>query len=383
VQTRWLNGRTRYVLLETVRHYALEHTDPALLEQARRRHAVHFVAFARRADEGLTGAEQAAWLDRLEVDHDNLRAALAWASGENGDPAIAIGLVGALMWFWRVHSHYNEGRRWAAIALALSTLDGSALDQIKALIGDGLLAYHQSHFDDAWRTLEAALELADRTGDNHARGWALHGLGRVAMDIHRADARTYFERSIDCFQLVGDDRGAAYSMYFAAYTDLRQGRTEQVEERFALAYEVLVDHGDAWGLASLVLQWSLLAIGTRDWVLTAQRHLQSLDYIDRLHSPFMVSRILASLARATSAAGRHESAVRLLRAVEEVVSPLDTPAGPALPGTRFNAVFNDATAAVGQAAVEAAWEAGAIRTVDQAISLARQAAQDLMLASSA
>src|SRR5262249_38402404 len=108
------DGATRYRLPETIRQYSQEQlerageTGPFYL-----RHAQWCLTLVAGAGEGLRGAKQAAWLEQLEREHDNLRAALSRAS----DPALQLQLASALSYFWSRRGYLSEGRRWLAMAL--------------------------------------------------------------------------------------------------------------------------------------------------------------------------------------------------------------------------------------------------------------------------
>ena len=160
-------------------------------------HAERCLALAEAAEPKLRGPEQAAWLHRLEQEHDELRAALAWSLNEPeaGDTPPATGaqaratdaqvtdvglrLAGALPWFWFVHSHLGEGRRWLERALATS---GRALApvRVKAVFGLGRLALELGDVRLAAARFEEGLALTRELGDSRGIAVALGGLALVA-----------------------------------------------------------------------------------------------------------------------------------------------------------------------------------------------------------
>src|SRR5207249_1653237 len=113
------DGRIR--MLEMVREYAAEQLRASGEESAlRARQRDWCLAVAQEANADLRGPRQREWLDRLEGEHDNLRAALSWCLSEPGGAAAGVRLAGALAWFWRLHGHMSEGRRWLDAALNAS-----------------------------------------------------------------------------------------------------------------------------------------------------------------------------------------------------------------------------------------------------------------------
>src|SRR5260221_7119224 len=124
----------RFVILETIREYALERVDSlGETEAARRAHATYFLALAEEAEQGMAGPPQAVLLERLEQEHDNLREALEWALEKVTDEKaaerreIGLRLSAALKEFWMMHGHYREARTFLERALALSEGTSPAL----------------------------------------------------------------------------------------------------------------------------------------------------------------------------------------------------------------------------------------------------------------
>jgi predicted ATPase/DNA-binding CsgD family transcriptional regulator len=328
VQVSDLDGGTRYTMLETIRQYAerlwTKIDGPAL----RCRHAAHFLDLAEAADSQLAGRDQTRWLRRLEAEHDNMRTALRWTLGSGDDPQQALRLAAALSWFWRVHSHLAEGRHWIEAALAV-TAGREANDRAllavraRASIGAGLLAFAQSEFGAARRFLEAALELARDGGAPSDAGWALHGLGRVALeDADLPQASQLLEESIALFNVTDDWRGLAYSTFFLGAVLARQGDTASAETKFATAEIPLRAAGDVWGLAALMAFSAAPALARGDLQEAARRYGESLGMYAELNSGWMASQALLGLAHTAALTERWEIAVRLYGAVDALADSL-------------------------------------------------------------
>ena len=152
-------GDVRYRMLEPVRQYArdtLEEDGEG--EEARRRHATFFLALAEEAEPRLQGPEDSEWLERLEREHDNMRAALSWTLQSEEEVELALRLGGALGWFWHMHGHLGEGRKWLEAALAMDGL-ASVILRIKALEALFWLTYDQWDLDRAEAVAQEAAQL--------------------------------------------------------------------------------------------------------------------------------------------------------------------------------------------------------------------------------
>src|SRR5688572_14628259 len=152
-------GEPRFVMLETIHEFAnvmLEESGE--VEAVRRAHAEYFLALAEEAEPMLWGAEDAAWLDRLEREHDNMRAALSWAI-EHEETTLALRVSGALRWFWYMEGYYGEGRRWLEAALG-KDWGAAAEARARALEGVGWLASSQGDLDRAQAAANEGLMLS-------------------------------------------------------------------------------------------------------------------------------------------------------------------------------------------------------------------------------
>src|SRR5262249_5118801 len=127
----------------------------------------------------LVGAQQADWLTRVETEHDNLRAALAWSYSTAGDPALALRLTAALCWFWWTHGHHSEARQCLNRALAASPQDPSRA-WARVLCWAGIVGVGSFDLGRATALLEASLAQSQDLHDQGEMSWALVNLARVA-----------------------------------------------------------------------------------------------------------------------------------------------------------------------------------------------------------
>src|SRR5581483_3430927 len=180
VGRRELDGTPRFAMLGLVRDYALERLAASKEEdETRRRFVAHFVALAEAAEPGLAGPEQAAWLARIEPEHDNLRAALAHAL-DAGETDAALRLVVGIRRFWQIHGYLAAGRESLEAALAASEGTPSEL-RAKALNMLGILAGEQGDFDAARLSFTSAADEARADGATRALSSALVNLGNLSF----------------------------------------------------------------------------------------------------------------------------------------------------------------------------------------------------------
>ncbi len=179
-------GQARYRMLEMIRQYTERqlYASEDEVEEAHNRHLDWFLALAETAAPLLRTAEQIAWLERLELEHDNLRAALGWAlEGKHGEEALR--LVGALFYFWQIHNHEREGKDWMKRTLDLAEAD-LALRQLslwaRAVAGNEELTLGFGNDTTSLRSsLEDALEIFRRENDLSGEGQALRLLALTLL----------------------------------------------------------------------------------------------------------------------------------------------------------------------------------------------------------
>ena len=197
----------RYRLLESIRAYAAERlaeSGEALATGSRHLAWCHDLALDSAAD--LAGHRQIEILDRLEVEHDNLRTAMYWAVGEGGEGVRGLELAVALMPFWEVRGYVAEGRRWIDGArVAAHGADPELV--VRSLLASGELAQAERDFGAARPAYDGALGLARQLGDRGLEADALYHAGSLAFFAgDAAAARPLLEQSLSLARAAGEER---------------------------------------------------------------------------------------------------------------------------------------------------------------------------------
>ena len=367
-------GEPRYVMLETIREYAQERLEESgEAETTKRAHAEYFLAIAEEAEPMLWGPEDAAWLDRLEREHDNMRAALSRALRfETAELALELG--GALRWFWYIEGYYGEGRSWLEAALAKDgrasaqararVLEGVGwladkqgdLDRAEAAAEEGLelsaeaklselvaaefqnvlgdVARQRGDYERAARLVEESLALYQEADDKPGIAWTLGNLANVAGD--RGDhelAKQLYEEGIARSRQLGGAYPLGEYLISPGYTLLLEGDLEKTTQLNEEAADLLRQRGRRGGLQYALdnLGWAMLLRGEHD--KTEALHKDSLILCKELGDKAITSKSLEALACAAGAKGAAERAGRLFGAAEalrEAIGYLQAPRESAL-----------------------------------------------------
>lgn len=278
----------RIGMLETLRAYGWEllaaHAEAAVVG---RRHAEFYLALAEEGEPALRGSAQIAWLNILECERDNLRAALRWAV-DHHESAVGLRLAGALWRFWDLRGRQSEGRQWLARCLALPDA-GAPVMWAKALHAAGALAQRQNDFPQAVACLEASVALSRQCGDTDGEAISLNYLGNVALvqgeyrvaqeryaaslalfraggnrwgmalllgnlGVCRAEqgyyqqAATLHAESLQLFRDIGTPRDTAIALHNYGDSLHQLGKYGQAETNFRESMAIFREIGDRWGL---------------------------------------------------------------------------------------------------------------------------------------
>jgi predicted ATPase/class 3 adenylate cyclase len=366
------NGEPRFAMLETIREFALERLEAGgQAVELRRRHAEHFLGLALAAEPHLTGEDQNRWLDRCEVEHANIRAALRWAI-DAGEAERAQEAAGALWRFWQQRGHLAEARGWFDEVLAMPPGRAPSAARAKALTGAGGIAWWQMDRDVSRTCYEEALAIERELGDPARTAEAMYNQAFVvAAQEDVASAAAILDESLELFRRAGDEAGVARVLAMLVIRDAEAGDWEGVIRGIEEAAGILRRLGHRYQLAN-ALVW--LAVGYARSGRPGDGHraaLESLDLFREAENPTGIALAFVCLSFLAVWDGRHEDAIRLMATSET----LDERAGASRTAGFAGLLEGDPAAEarrhLPEDAARRAWEEGRAMTVADAAALAR------------
>jgi tetratricopeptide (TPR) repeat protein len=243
----------RLRMLETIREFGVEGLSTSgEREAARQAHAAYYVQLAEEAEPALKGPHQAAWLERLERELDNLRAALSWLleRGQEGERIeMALRLGASLWYFWKFRSHVQEGV--TVLVRALERAEGSAPSvRAKALLTTGEMSAWLGDFERGEALCQQSLALRRESGDVAGVGFALLEIGAIEQwKGNMAAARSWLEASLAPSTEVGDKHVMAWSHYILHLVDSSQGQYLKGRSQAEASLLLFRELGDTTGIA--------------------------------------------------------------------------------------------------------------------------------------
>ncbi len=292
-------GERRYRLLEMVRQYALEKLAASgQLDEARRRQCDYYLRLGEPAETELEGPAQLHWLNQLEQEHDNIRAALRWSIEQARDDSAAH-LASGVWRFWLVRGYLGEGRQWLRQALELVPERG--LTRARALLALSILTFHHegysasialaeevlalfrelnhakgigsavlnmgilalSHGDyaQAMACFEESLPICSRVGYTHGVVLSISAMGQAALNLGEyARAQALGMECIALARASGDVRNIAGALTDLGVTFLAQGEYAQALPHFEESLAMRRSHGDKGGVAHTLLYLGRVAL---------------------------------------------------------------------------------------------------------------------------
>ena len=234
------HSHDRFRMLETIREFAAERlSENGEGPEMRRRHAAYFTELAERAEPYLVGEDRARWLDVLEHEHDNLRAAIGWAV-EAGDTEMASRLVASLWRFWQSRAFLGEGAMRVETVLAMPAEDLDPSLRMRVLDAAGGLAYWMGDMERAKDAYEESLALARRGGDRGRLAEALYNVSFTYV-MPRSDmdgGQRVLEEAAGIYRELGDDAGLVNALWGLGNVHHFDQRWEAARDAYLEALEL-------------------------------------------------------------------------------------------------------------------------------------------------
>ena len=359
----------RYRFLEPIRQYAkdkLNETREASLIQDR--HLNYYLRVAEEAEPHLFGVWQQDWKNRLELDHDNLRVALAWSLESNQIEA-GLRLAGALAWFWHSKGHLSEGNLWLEKTLAVG-IGTQGKERAKALRASSILSTGTGDYIRARAFAESSVKLYREMGDNRGAGLVLADLGgSLHWGGKEEEAVESLEESLRLLRATGERWGIAYALLWLGDTWFRMGDIERAastwEESLLLTQELGDHYLTGWSLGGLADVARLRADYKRATEMFKKSLSLYLSSGNKVGPPFS----LEALALVAAAQGDAKRAARLWGAASawrEAINELLPPSYQ----RDYAPSITQARAQLGEEVYASAWAEGHAMSPEQAIALA-------------
>jgi predicted ATPase/class 3 adenylate cyclase len=248
-----LDGEPRFRMLHVIREFGLEQLAASgEFDAVRDRHLAFFAALAEESEPELIGSNTKRWLDRLEVEHDNIRAALRWAI-DSGEVETGLTMAGRLWRFWHQRAHLGEGLAVLRDLLACPAAQAATFGRAKAANGAGGLAYWQNDFPTARAYYEEHLALVRSLGDVAGTAEALMNLGFMEAIAHRYDAAfPLYEESVGLYRTLADGRGEAAAWLGLGMAYTLAGRDDEALETVGRSAAMAEASDDRYRMASAI-----------------------------------------------------------------------------------------------------------------------------------
>jgi predicted ATPase len=391
-------GETRFVMLETIREYALEKLEVSgETAVTNRAHAAYCLVLAEEQAGNQSAAEDPKWLERLALEHDNFRAALEWLT-ETGDADWGLRLGTALFRFWEMREYLTEARGRLGDLLKLPGAAAPTKARARALFCAGVLGVEQGDYASADALLRESLEISRTLGDKQGAAVCLNALAVNARD--RGDvpvARPLFEESLALWRESGDPRAVARSLSNLASILKMQGDNERASSLYAECMSIFqglgdrmgvawsLNHqgdvardqcdsaaaralyeqdlaifrelGDRWGIAGTLADLGILAREQGDYFAASSRYRESIKIFQELDHKRGIARLLECFAGLAAVQLEAERSLRLAGAAAALRQNIGAPLTP-VEQSKLEASLNQARQALSNTAGVTAWLEG-------------------------
>jgi non-specific serine/threonine protein kinase len=324
--TEEADGMPRFRMLETLREYAGmrldESGETATLEQ---RHAEYFLSLAERAEPELRLAEQGYWFNRLDADHENIRAALTW-SLSGGDKTLGARLAGAFYLFWYARGHHAEGRQWTLKLLAaLEDIDRSV--HAKLLFAAGHMEY-MVDMAAGQRYFEQALSAAQAEDDTAQIAWSLIFIGYTKLHDTPA-ALTMAQRGLALFRTLNHQAGIAQALNIIGEIAKFGGDDDRARQAYEACLKVTQETGEIRRTRYIYANLTMLAMRSRDYDRARTFAVQGLRLAIEMDNILDIADSAAVLSGVIGVMGDAEISARIFGAWDAILSRMGAKLQPA------------------------------------------------------
>ena len=406
-QVEQQDGESRFLMLETIREYGLEKLAVSGEEfRAKEAQSAFCLVLAEEAAGETAAGEVKKWLDRLETEHDNLRAALDWLT-ENRKSEWGLRLGTALFRFWEVHEHFSEGRTRLEQLLKLAGTSAPPSARMRALFSAGVLAADQRDYPACEKLFQESLDISRQLQDKQSIAISLNGLalnsrerGDLATSVslfeesvaqwyqigdqlaagrslsnlaaakrsqgHFAEARALYERCLAIFRELGDSSAIAWSLNHQGDLLRDQGDLPAARSHYEQSVAAFRQVNDRWGIAGSLVDLGNLTREQGDYAASEAMYRESLRLFLELGHKRGIARILESFAAAAAARSQTEQALRLAGIAAALRQTIGAPLS-AAEQARHEHNLDAARSSLSTEAGRAAWLEGWVMPVEKAI----------------
>jgi tetratricopeptide (TPR) repeat protein len=406
-QTEQADGEPRFIMLETMREYGLEKLKAAGEEpQTRRAHAAYLIVLAEEGAAEDASGQQAGWLDRLEIEHDNFRTALEWLL-ETGSEEWGLRLGAALFRFWESREHLAEGRDRLAKLLKIAGVEKPTIARLRAVFAAGILAREQGDYVAAYDLIAESLDIARKLNDKKGIATALNALAVNAQDrgelrashelfeesvavwreigeVHSvaralsnianlatlmndySQARALYAQCLSTFRELGDRSGIAWTLNHEGDVARKQGDSVGAQALYEQSLAAFRELNDRPGIAASLADLGNLAREQKNYRAADKLYRESLAVFHDLEHKRGIARVLESVACSAAAQTQAERALRLAGAATALRQTIGAPLAP-LEQAKLESSLEIARRELTTSASRTAWMEGWVMQLDQAI----------------
>jgi predicted ATPase/class 3 adenylate cyclase len=363
----------RLLMLQTIREFAAEKLDASTeARRVRDHHVDAYCALVAAAAPNLFGDEQKTWLDRLERDHDNIRAAFDWCAA-TGDAERAQNLAAPFWRFWQMRGHLHEGRVRLESILAMPKSKAFRDARARTLEAAGGVAYWQGEMPAAQIFYDESLALTREGGDKRAIANAIYN-DAFPMSVNRSNLEqglVLYGEALPLYRELGDEAGTSRCLWGIANNLYYQGRVDEAITALDEAIELFRKKNDRFSLGWALHTRALAAIKKSDIGRARRLVVESLQLFANAGDISGVVLVLDDAAQVERLEGNRALAFRLAGAAA---------AHQATSGAGLAAVLNteedrDTREDISDENDQGAWTEGQAMTIEQAVALALSGAK--------